>query len=262
MFAVVNVWLIVDLFLRLHENNAGLNPQAFLLCFIYMNIAVMTVRRLWRREYIQNLYSQLLHFYDQQNTALYKREKWQFYFLLLVMIVEDVYLVGLSYVNIFLKIESMPVIQFIRIVWFTFCLNMAVMATPTIEWQYVTQCVILRCSLAKLNENLKNILEERPVVEQNLVGNRRQRSKLMRILKAINSEYGFELLMLSNTIMLVSIYLCNDILLLVRIDTKKGLWKSLSGHKLALNWTCLFALFVRLFWLCRESEKLATEVTF
>lgn len=248
--------------MRLADTGAGLNPQTFLLCFVYINVDVIIVRRLWRRKYIRNLYSQLLQFHDQQNTASYKRGKWQFYFSLLVMIVENVYLIGMSSIFVIIRRHLTSRIELIRKAVFIFSLTNTIMVPPTVEWQYTIQCVILRCSLAKLNENLKDIFEEAPIVEQQLIENRRRRTKLMRIVKAVNDEYGFELLILSNTLMLLSIYLCNDILLLVRVDSKESLWQSFSAHKLALNAIYLFALFVRLYWLCKESEKLAAEVRF
>ena len=126
-----------------------------------------------------------------------------------------IYIVGLAVSNVIILMETLTRVQLLRIFFFIFCLSVTNMAAPTIEWQYATQCIILRCSLARLNENLQHILKTKPILEETLMVNRCQQSRVMRILKAVNKESGFEQLVLSYAMMMISIYLCNDILLLL-----------------------------------------------
>ncbi len=252
--------MITDLFIRIASSDRiKFNPQTLLLCFVYGHISAMIFCRLFRKNRNRKLISRILHYYDTADGSFYQKKKLILCFLISALLLEDAFLLFSSGVIAWNHEENLwAALQ--RIFFFNIPLCLIILSPASVEFQFSVLCVILRRAVMRINNTLDSVLKSGGELEKNLLQNRLERSKLLKIIKATNRLYGLEMFLMSNVLMFLAIYLCNDMLLMIK---NRGIYKDRLFYNLRflLNVFALAVLFCRLGWMCYESGKLIEEVS-
>lgn len=262
------MWLIGLLFRDISFGATQFNPQTFLLTFIYGSIATMVILRLMRQKRLRKLLTKILRFYDQHRaTEMYKNQKLTILFVTSLILVEDISFIYLGFNHLQRTPSSATHSNWkalLRKLYDfsekTIPLLLIVMTPACIELQFLVLCAIMRKATEKMNSKLEEILQNRrreygENIELELVRNRDEQSAIVRLVKATNQAYGFEMFLTSNSLMLLTIYLCNDTLLMLKVKTAQKF-----SFKVIFNLYSSIVVFCRLACMCYESEKLAHEV--
>lgn len=201
--------------------------------------------RLFRWKSIRAVFQQVYEHYDKTNVQVSQTKKYVLIFMFSMVLFKDALILS----NI----------KFIRqIVKVVLPLLLVIVCPATVEFQYTTLCVILKEALLKVNRNLEQLLQlKHNASEDDLEHNRRSHSTLMKVIKSVNKEYGFDVFLLSNTLMLVGIYNVNDTM--INASALK-VNKQFSNYKIFFNIYSTFEVLCRLFWLAYESQQLIEEV--
>lgn len=248
------------MFRRIASGKIVFNPQTFLLTFIYSSITTIIVFRLIRWKTILELYRQVLDLYDKTNTQICRTKKFVLMFMISILLFEDVMILYSHFI-----IRAFPKEGFSTLI-LTFMAGplpviFIVLCPACVEFQYATLCVILKQALLKVNHDLEKLLQMGGNSNGNsLEKNRSARSTIIKVYKSVNREYGFEVFLLSNTLMLLAIYLINDLMMISNL-MKKSVEEPFIRYKIAFNIHSLGAVICRLCWLGYESEQFIHEVS-
>lgn len=245
--------------MRIAAGMASFNPQTCLLYFIYGSISIMIFFRVVRKKHILKLFEEILQYHDTEHPEIYKKEKWILRFVLVYMFGES-FMVILSFVPVMITfVESSPEDVAKRMILFLLPVAWIILMPFSLENQYIVSCVIMKKAFKKLNKRMDNMMKEfdDQCFENELKVFKRNRNKLMDVVKLLNQEYGLELFLLSNTLLLVAVYVCNDMILMLNYMKLNNV---LHLYKIVFNVYSVGGLACRLCWMCYETEQLTLKV--
>lgn len=214
--------------------------------------------RVLRRKRLLKLFEELLKYYNTRQPEVYKKKKYVLWFVLSYMTVESLaVVVSIATIIHSYNLDLTMVVH--RMIVFIIPVAFIVLMPVSLENQYAVSCTILAEAFDKLNDQLDKMIENfhERFFEDDLKIFKRDRNEIMHAVKMLNREYGFELFLLSNTLLMVAVYVSNDVILMVnfmKIDSAM-LW-----YKLVFNFYSLGGLAVRLCWICYETEQLNLKV--